>query len=87
MNDLTAEVGLVKRQVRDVQSVVGNVQHLMRKLIDGRAAADDRPGGLVARHATCAVLGHVQRHGPDAVARNISRPIATLTDCCSSRPR
>jgi len=69
MNDLSSEVGLLKRQVRDVQSVTGNVQHMLRKLVDGRASAFDRPGGLVARAATCAVLGHIQKCGSDAVAR------------------
>src|SRR4029077_2841287 len=68
MNDLTAELGLLKRQARDAQSVMGNIQHLVRKLVDVRASAHERPGGLVARCAAAHVLGHVQKSGPAEVA-------------------
>ena len=69
MNDITSEIGLLKRQVRDVQSVTGNVQYLMRKLVDGRASVTDRPGGLVTRAALCSALGHLQGRDADDVAR------------------
>ena len=54
MNDLSSELGLLKRQVRDVQSVAGNVRHLLRRLVDGRASID-RAGGLAARAAVCVI--------------------------------
>jgi len=61
VNDLNAEVGLLKRQVRDVQSVTGNVQHLVRKLIEIREP-DARPGGLCVRSAVSSWFAHLGRH-------------------------
>lgn len=68
MNDISSELGSLKRQVRDVQSVAGNVQHMLRQLTGGRASID-RPGGLVARAAVCAALGHTQNRNADDIAR------------------
>ena len=46
MNDIS-KIGLLKRQVRDVQSVAGNVQHLVRRLVDGR----ESDGGIMGKLA------------------------------------
>jgi hypothetical protein len=63
MNDLTADIGLLKRQVRDVQSVAANIQHLVRKLIEPPTDPSDP---LVAA-LTCALIAKARRQPPEAV--------------------
>jgi HK97 family phage major capsid protein len=70
MNDLSSTVGLMRREFRDVHSVVSRMDHQVRKLVDGRAAPD-RPGGLIARSALCHVLGHLQGRDADEIAREL----------------
>jgi len=48
MNDLSSTVGLMRREFRDVHSVVSCLDHQVRRLVDGRASTIDRPGGLAA---------------------------------------
>ena len=67
MNDLSADIGLLKRQVRDVQSVAGNIQHQVRKLDQPRTM--ERPGGLVARFAARSVISRATRQSIDGVAK------------------
>ncbi len=38
MNDITADIGQLKRQLRDVQATASNVQHLVRRLVEPEAA-------------------------------------------------
>ena len=68
MNDITAEIGLLKRQVRDVQSVTGNVQHLLRRLIEG-GSTPSRDGSLVVRLAASQLIARAERRPAAAVAQ------------------
>lgn len=68
MNDITAEIGLLKRQVRDVQSVTGNVQHLLRRLIEG-GSTPRRDGSLVVRLAASQLIARAERRPAAAVAQ------------------
>jgi len=79
VNELNAEVGLLKRQVRDVQSVTGNVQHLVRKLIDLRTP-DDRPGGLCVRSAVASWFVHLGRHAEARTAFTGDRDLDRLSE-------
>jgi hypothetical protein len=68
MNDISSTIGLMRREFRDTHAVVSRVDHQLRRLIDGRASID-RPGGLTARAAVCALFSHTQRRGADDIAR------------------
>ena len=52
MNDLS-DIGLFRRELRDVRAVVANIDHRTRKLIP---VAIHRPAGLVARYAACKLI-------------------------------
>jgi hypothetical protein len=82
MNAITAEdFRLLKRQVRDVQSVAANIQHHLRKLTEPRASP--RPGGIVARLATCVILSRTERRSLDAVMKQhfgSDRDLAGVTE-------
>jgi Phage capsid family len=71
MNDHTEtldhRVGLMSRQLRDVNALCGNIQHIVRSLREPRASP--RPGGLVARYAVCAVKAFLELRTPESVAR------------------
>ncbi len=49
MNDLP-DIGLLRRELRDVRAVAANIDHRTRQLFEPRALR--RPGGLCARLAT-----------------------------------
>jgi len=70
MNDLSADIGLLKRQVRDVQSVAGNIQNHLRKL-DQPQRARPSPQHLFARAMCCYVLGMRQTRAPAAIAGEV----------------
>jgi hypothetical protein len=53
MNDLSADIGLLRREVRDVRALANNIDHQTRKLFEPRAR---RAGGLCARLATIALI-------------------------------
>ena len=67
MNDISSTIGLMRREFRDVHAVVSRMDSQVRQLVGGRAA-NDRPGGLIARAAVCAVLGHIQIRSDDDLA-------------------
>lgn len=67
MNDISHTVGLMARQLRDVQSGVSTVNHQIRRLTE--APAYSRPAGIVARLAACAVLGRVEKRSLDDIVR------------------
>ena len=65
MNDLS-DIGLFRRELRDVRAVVANIDHRTRKLIP---VAIHRPAGLVARYAACKLIAIREKRQPDAVAK------------------
>jgi hypothetical protein len=71
MNDLTSEIGLVKRQLRDVLAVASNVDHRTRKLVE--PSAIHRSGGLVARLAAVELLARSQKRLRGDVAKQYFR--------------
>ena len=62
MNDIS-DIGLLKRQVRDVQSVAANIQHFVRKLVEPPTVLVDPLIGAL----TCAFVAKMRRQPPDAV--------------------
>jgi hypothetical protein len=54
IENLSASFGLVKREFRDVHSVVSRMDHQMRRLFE--PGARSRPGGLVAQFAAVELL-------------------------------
>jgi hypothetical protein len=71
MNALSPDtVGLMRREFRDVHAVVSRMDSQVRQLVGGRAGLD-RPGGLVARAAVCAVIGHAQSRTDDDIQREL----------------
>ncbi len=71
LENLTASFGLVKREFRDVHSVVSRMDHQMRRLFEPRARSC--PGGLVARFAAVELLAPAEtparRRGETAFRR------------------
>ena len=70
-----------------MQSVAGNIQHLLRKLVDG-SRIGDRSAGRAGR-ARCGLRCARPRQRPARTPwrEHTSRTIASLTGCWSSRPR
>jgi len=62
-----SDIGLLKRKFRDVHAVVSRLDHQTRKLFGPHARP--RPGGLVARFATCQLIARAERCDPVDVAR------------------
>ena len=70
MNDLSSEAGLFRRELRDVRTVTQNTDIRLRRLLEA-ALPVQRPGGLTARHAFCAVRGFTEKRGAEHVARQL----------------
>src|SRR5262245_12371476 len=65
MDDLAADIGLLKRQVRDVQSVAANIQHLVRRC----AEPSTNPVDPLVAALTCTFVARSRRQEPEAVLR------------------
>jgi hypothetical protein len=72
MSNLSSDtVGLMRREFRDVHSVVSRMDHQLRRLTgDGRATIN-RAGGLVVRAGLCSLLGHLRGQDADQIAREL----------------
>jgi hypothetical protein len=64
MNDIST-IGLMWRELRDVRAVVSRMDHF-------EPSMTHRPGGLVARLATVALIASTERREPTDVALQIS---------------
>jgi hypothetical protein len=67
MNDLSSDIGLLKRQFRDVHAVVSRLDTQTRKLFEPVAAP--RPAGLTARFAACCLIAKLERRTAADVAK------------------
>ena len=61
------DIGLFRRELRDVRAVVANIDHRTRKLIE--PVAIHRPAGLVARYAACKLIAIKEKRSADDVAK------------------
>ena len=73
MKDLSHEIGLLRREVRDCRSISGNVDHKLTRLIEGAdgAARPRRDGSLVVRLVACRLLALPHNRRAAAVAQEI----------------
>jgi hypothetical protein len=62
-----SEIGILKRQFRDVHSVVSRLDNQTRRIFEPQPLR--RPAGLVARLAACTVLARLERRQPPDVAK------------------
>ena len=68
MNEITQhDIGLFRRELRDVRAVVANIDHRTRKLIE--PVSVHRPAGVVARYAACKLIAIKEKRTPEAVAK------------------
>jgi hypothetical protein len=81
MNEITqADFGLLRRQVRDVAAVVGNIDHRFRKQ---DLVSIHRPAGLSSRFAACALIARAEKRNAEDVARqhfSADRELAQLIE-------
>jgi hypothetical protein len=49
MNDFSPDIGLLRREFKDVRALVRNIDHRTRRLVEPSAV--HRPAGLAARRA------------------------------------
>jgi len=68
MNDLSHEIGLARREIRDCRSLASNVDHKLTRLIEHGDGESQRDGSLVVRLAACRVLARAERTTPAAIA-------------------
>jgi hydrogenase maturation factor HypE len=61
------DIGLFRRELRDVRAVVANIDHRTRKLIE--PVVIHRPAGLVARYAACKLIAIKEKRTPEAIAK------------------
>lgn len=66
MNDLS-DIGLLRRQFRDVHSVVSRLDTQTRKLFE--PSAPPRPAGLTARLAACHLIARARHSETETVGR------------------
>jgi len=67
MNDLSHEIGLMRREVRDARAIASNVDHKLTRLIEGTAGSR-RDGSLIAGLAACQLLAKSEHNTAAAVA-------------------
>jgi hypothetical protein len=68
MNDLSSDaIGVFRRELRDTRSVVANIDHRTRRMVEPRST--ERPAGLIARLCACAVLSRTERAPIDDIVR------------------
>src|SRR4051812_3157590 len=82
----TDTVGLLRRELKDARSLAANIDSRLRKALDPPL---QRSGGLVARHAACALIASVERRDVAAVARQNfggDRNLANLIELRTAAP-
>lgn len=67
MNDLSNDIGLLRREVRDARAIASNVDHKLTRLIEGGCGAR-RDGSLVVRRAACQLIARAEGRSAAAVA-------------------
>lgn len=68
MNDLSHEIGLARRELRDCRSLVQNLDRRVIKWIEGGDAEPQRDGSLVARGIACKLIGRIENKSAAQIA-------------------